>query len=182
MLRHPRRDRKQARAPDRMTPVGELSATAVEFLSAGTRTGMLGFAAQDGRPLVVPVWFIVDKGDLVLNTAKGSAKGRALMRDPRVVLCVDDPPPPYGFVQVQGTSTLSEDPDELLDIATRTAARYIGLDRAEEFGRRNGVPGDPVARIRPTKVIPAFGLAEKPATYRSAGTGLAAPELAPVRR
>jgi len=84
-----------------MTPVGELSATAVEFLSAGTRTGMLGFAAQDGRPLVVPVWFIVDKGDPVLNTAKGSAKGRALMRDPRVVLCVDDPHPPYGFVQVQ---------------------------------------------------------------------------------
>jgi len=35
---------------------------------------MLGFAAQDGRPLVAPVWFIVDKGDLVLNTAKGSAK------------------------------------------------------------------------------------------------------------
>jgi PPOX class probable F420-dependent enzyme len=143
-----------------MTPVGELSATAVEFLSAGTRTGMLGFAAQDGRPLVVPVWFIVDKGDLVLNTAKGSAKGRALMRDPRVVLCVDDPHPPYGFVQVQGTSTLSEDPDELLDIATRTAARYIGLDRAEEFGRRNGVPGELVVRIRPTKVIAAFGLAE----------------------
>ena len=74
-----------------MTPVAELSATAVEFLSAGTRTGMLGFAAQDGRPLVAPVWFIVDKGDLVLNTAKGSAKARALTRDPRVALCVDDP-------------------------------------------------------------------------------------------
>ena len=74
-----------------MTPVAELSATAVEFLSAGTRTGMLGFIAQDGRPLVAPVWFVVDKGDLVLNTAKGSAKGQALTRDPRVVLCVDDP-------------------------------------------------------------------------------------------
>jgi len=44
-----------------MTPVAELSASAVEFLSAGTRTGMLGFIAQDGRPLVAPVWFVVDK-------------------------------------------------------------------------------------------------------------------------
>jgi PPOX class probable F420-dependent enzyme len=143
-----------------MTPAAELSATAVEFLSASTRTGMLGFVAQDGRPLVAPVWFVVDKGDLVLNTAKGSAKGQALMRDPRVVLCVDDPHPPYGFVQVQGTGILSEDPDELLDIATRTGARYIGPDRAEEFGRRNGVPGELVVRITPTKVIAAFGLAE----------------------
>jgi PPOX class probable F420-dependent enzyme len=143
-----------------MTPVAELSAGAVEFLSAGTRTGTLGFIAQDGRPLVAPVWFVVDKGDLVLNTAKDSAKGQALMRDPRVVPCVDEPRPPYGFVQVQGTSTLSENPDELLDIATRTGARYIGPDRAEEFGRCNGVPGEVVVRIRPTKVIAAFGLAE----------------------
>jgi hypothetical protein len=61
---------------------------------------------------------------------------------------------------VQGTGILSEDPDELLDIATRTGARYIGPDRAEEFGRRNGVPGELVVRITPTKVIAAFGLAE----------------------
>ena len=143
-----------------MTPVAEFSATAVEFLSAGTRTGMLGFLAQDGRPLLAPVWFVVDNGDLVLNTAKASAKGQALTRDPRVVLCVDHPHPPYGFIQVQGIAALSEDPDELLDIATRTGARYMGPDRAEEFGRRNGVPGELVVRIRPTKVIAAFDLAE----------------------
>jgi hypothetical protein len=59
-----------------MTPVAEFSAAAVEFLSAGTRTGMLGF--------------VVDEGDLVLNTAKASAKGQALMRDPRVVTSVRD--------------------------------------------------------------------------------------------
>src|SRR5882762_6901833 len=115
MLRNPRRDRKQARAPDRMTPVAKLSATAVEFLSAGTRTGMLVFAAQDGRPLVAPVWFIVDKGDVVLNTAKGSAKGQALTRDPRVVLCVDDPHPPYGFVQVQALAPLFAAMDRATD-------------------------------------------------------------------
>ncbi|MDT5068137.1 MAG: hypothetical protein QOK02_4292 [Mycobacterium sp.] len=143
-----------------MPPTAELSATAIEFLSTGTRTGMLGFLASDGRPLVAPVWFVVDSGDLVLNTAKASAKGQALIRDPRVVLCVDDPHPPYGFVQVQGVAALSEDPDELLDIATRAGARYMGTARAEEFGRRNGVPGELVVRIRPTKVVVALGVAE----------------------
>jgi hypothetical protein len=29
----------------------------------------------------------------------------------------------------------------------------MGADRAEEFGRRNGVPGELVVRVRPTKVI-----------------------------
>ena len=61
--------------------------------------------------------------------------------------------PPYGFVQVQGVAATSEDPDELLRTATAIGGRYMGADRAEEFGRRNGVPGELVVRIRPTKVI-----------------------------
>ena len=143
-----------------MPSTAELSDTAIEFLSEGTRTGMLGFLARDGRPLVAPVWFVVDGGELVLNTAKSSAKGQALIRDSRVVLCVDDPHPPYGFVQVQGVATISEDSDEVLDVATRAGARYMGTDRADEFGRRNGVPGELVVRIRPTKVIVALGVAD----------------------
>jgi hypothetical protein len=36
----------------------------------------------------------------------------------------------------------------------------MGADRAEEFGRRNGVPGELVVRITPTKVRNAFALAD----------------------
>jgi len=136
--------------------MAELSEKVVEFLSAGTRTGMLGYVAADGRPLVAPVWFIVDDGQLVFNTGRDTSKGHALYRDPRVVICVDDPHPPYSFVQVQGVATASEDPQDLLDIATRTGARYMGADRADEFGRRNSVPGELVVRVRPTKVNAGF--------------------------
>ena len=138
--------------------VDHLSDDVIAFLSEGTRTGMLGYLASDGRPLVAPVWFVVDNGQLAFNTGKDTAKGRAIVRDPRVVICVDDPHPPYSFVQVQGLASVSEDPQELLDIATRTGGRYMGADRAEEFGRRNGAPGELVVRITPTKVRNAFGL------------------------
>ena len=121
---------------------------------------MLGYVASDGRPLAAPVWFIVDDGQLVFNTGRNTAKGRTLVRDSRTVLCVDDPHPPYSFVQVQGTASIGEDPQELLEIATRIAARYMGPDRAEEFGRRNGVPGELVVRVTPTKVVAAFNLAD----------------------
>jgi PPOX class probable F420-dependent enzyme len=139
--------------------VAELSDDVIAFLSAGTRTGMLGFLAADGRPLVAPVWFVVDDGELVFNTGRESAKGRALERDPRVVICVDDPHPPYGFVQVQGQATTSDDLEECLAIATRTGARYMGADRADEYGRRNAVPGELTVRVRPSKVVKTFGLA-----------------------
>ena len=138
--------------------MAQLSDDVIAFLSDGTRTGKLGYTAADGRPLVAPVWFVVDGNQLVFNTGKEAAKGRALSRDPRVVMCVDDQQPPYSFVQVQGTASVSEDPDDLLDTATRIARRYVGAQRAEEFGRRNGVPGELVVRITPTKVIAAFSV------------------------
>lgn len=123
------------------------------FLSSGTRTGKLGFVAADGRPLVAPIWFVVDGDDLLFNTGSATAKGRAIARDPRLVICVDSEVPPFGFVQVQGVAETSEDPDELIRSATEIGGRYMGADRAEEFGRRNGVPGELLVRLRPTKVI-----------------------------
>lgn len=137
-----------------------LSDRVIEFLSAGTRTGMLGYVAADGRPLVVPVWFVVQDGQLVFNTGRDTSKARAIARDSRVVICVDDPHPPYSFVQVQGLAEVSEDPADVLDIATRTGARYMGAERADEFGRRNAVPGELVVRVRPTKVNAGFDISD----------------------
>jgi hypothetical protein len=52
------------------------------------------------------------------------------------------------------------DPDELLDSATRIAARYIGAERAEEFGRRNAVEGELVVRLRAEHVVAVSRLAD----------------------
>jgi PPOX class probable F420-dependent enzyme len=137
-----------------------LSGEVIAFLSEGTRTGMLGFLASDGRPLVAPVWFIVDHGELVFNTERASAKGRALARDSRVVICVDDPHPPYSFVQVQGIASLRDEAEEKRDIATRIGGRYMGAHRAKEFGKRNAVSGELVVRVQPTKVNSAFKITD----------------------
>jgi PPOX class probable F420-dependent enzyme len=132
------------------------------FLTHGTRTGKLGWTAADGRPLVAPIWFQLegtgDDATLVFNTGETTAKGRALARDPRVVLCVDLEEPPFAFVQVQGTVTLSSDPDELLRTATEIGSRYMGADRGEEFGKRNAVPGELVVRVVPTKVVASLDM------------------------
>jgi PPOX class probable F420-dependent enzyme len=128
------------------------------FLTAGTRTAKLSYASATGHPLVVPVWFVVEDGCIVFNTGRETAKGRALAREPRTSVCVDLDSPPYAFVQVQGTAELSEDLADLLHTATAIAARYVGKDRAEEFGTRNAVPGELVVRLRPTKVLTDFNV------------------------
>ncbi|MEU6585475.1 PPOX class F420-dependent oxidoreductase [Nocardia sp. NPDC046763] len=129
-----------------------------DFLTESTRTGKLAFVASDGRPLVAPVWFILEGDEIVFNTGKNTAKGRSILRDGRLTLCVDVSEPPYAFVQVQGVAEISEDPDELLRTATDIAARYMGPDRADEFGKRNAVPGELVVRLRPTRIVTDFSV------------------------
>ncbi|MFD5029153.1 PPOX class F420-dependent oxidoreductase [Streptomyces sp. NPDC058220] len=122
------------------------------FVSEGTRTGKLSTVRADGSPHIAPIWFVLDGDDLVFNTGKETVKGRNLLRDGRVALCVDDERPPFAFVVIQGRADIDEDPEQLRVWATRVAARYMGEERAKEFGERNGVPGELVVRVRIDKV------------------------------
>ncbi|WP_030738558.1 PPOX class F420-dependent oxidoreductase [Streptomyces sp. NRRL F-2890] len=130
------------------------------FLSAGTRTGKLSTVSEDGGPHVAPVWFLVDGDDIVFNTGKGTVKGRNLAREGRAALCVDDERPPFSFAVVRGRVGLSEEPGQLREWATRIAERYMGADRAKEYGERNGVPGELLVRLRVEHVSAVADLAE----------------------
>ncbi|MYX33647.1 MULTISPECIES: PPOX class F420-dependent oxidoreductase [unclassified Streptomyces] len=130
------------------------------FVSAGTRTGKLATTRADGTPHVAPVWFLLDGDDIVFNTGKATVKGRNITRDGRVALCVDDDRPPFAYVVLQGRAEVSEEPCPLREWATRIAARYMGEDVAEEFGARNGVPGELLVRVRIGKVLAESGVAD----------------------
>ncbi|MET9012501.1 PPOX class F420-dependent oxidoreductase [Streptomyces olivaceoviridis] len=123
------------------------------FVLDGTRTGKLSTVRADGSPHVAPIWFLLDGDELVFNTGKNTAKGRNLARDGRVALCVDDDRPPFHFVVLNGRAHLSEELAEVRLWATRIAARYMGEDRAEEYGARNGVPGELLVRVTIDNVL-----------------------------
>jgi PPOX class probable F420-dependent enzyme len=123
------------------------------FLSHGTRTAKLATSGSAGQPHVMPVWFVLDGEELVFTTWGDSVKGRNLRRNPRAAVIVDDEVAPYAFVHIRGHVTLSEDLQELLRFAMAIGGRYMGADRAAEFGRRNAVPGELLVRLRPARVI-----------------------------
>ena len=131
-----------------------------DFLVHGTRTGKIAWVAADGAPHVAPIWFVIDGDDIVFNTGADTGKGRALAREGRASMVVDDQTPPYSFVKIDGTITLHDDVDEVRRLATIIGGRYMGADRAEEFGERNGVPGELVVRLHPSKIVAAFDIAD----------------------
>ena len=113
----------------------------------------VGTTRRDGSVQMNPVWYEYRDGLVWLNGGPKRGWVRHMRRDPRVSLCIDDDTPPYAFVIFEGIATLSEDPAELLRWATSIAGRYMGSDQAEAFGRRNGVPGELLVRVTPTRVV-----------------------------
>jgi PPOX class probable F420-dependent enzyme len=130
------------------------------FLLERPRTAKLASVRADGRPHIAPIWFDLDGDTLVFTTWHTTVKATNIRRDPRVSLCVDDEAPPFAFVLVEGIATLSDDLDELRRWATRIAGRYMGVGLAESYGRRNGVPGELLVRITPTKILAQAGISD----------------------
>jgi PPOX class probable F420-dependent enzyme len=101
----------------------------------------------------VPIWFVLDGDDFVFNTGAHSIKGRSLARNGIAALCVDEDRPPYAFVSVTGTVTITTDLDDTRRWATAIGARYMGADRADEFGARNAVDGELLVRLHADHVF-----------------------------
>lgn len=62
---------------------------------------------RDGRPQLTPNWYLWTGEELWISTSVGTAKTHNLRRDPRIVLCIDDPAS-GDYVQVIGTATIIE--------------------------------------------------------------------------
>ena len=130
------------------------------FLMEGTRTAKIATTRADGRPHVAPVWFVLDGDDVIFTTGAGSVKGKSLQRDPRVSVAVDHEAPPFSFVVVEGIAEISHDLADLQRWATALGARYMGADRAEEFGRRNAAPEELLVRVRPSHIVAIGGMTD----------------------
>ena len=130
------------------------------FLMEGTRTGKLGITRRAGPPYVLPVWFVLDGDDVVFTTGAETVRGRALRRDGRASVCVDEERPPYAFVRINGQARLGEDLTEMRLWARRIAARYLGEAVADRYAARNAVSGELLVRLVPDAIVGRKGVAD----------------------
>ena len=99
------------------------------------------------------MWFDLDGDDFIFTTWHKTLKAANLQRDGRVSFCVDNEAPPFAFVLVEGTAEVADGAEDLLYWAPRIAGRYMGANRVEEYGRRNGVLGELLVRVITAKVV-----------------------------
>jgi PPOX class probable F420-dependent enzyme len=126
-----------------------------DFLLQGTFTGKLGTINKNGTPHVVPIWYTVDAEDnIIFNTSDKSVKAKNIKRNNRVRLCVDDQTPLFSFVTIDGIAEIiSNEPNKVYKWAKIIAARYMGYNKSEEYGRRNSAKGELLVKIKPIRVI-----------------------------
>jgi PPOX class probable F420-dependent enzyme len=124
------------------------------------RTAKLATVRADGRPHIAPVWFDMDGDTIVFTTWHTTVKAANMRREGRVCLCVDDEAPRFAFAIVEGVASMSDDLEEMARWAARIAGRYMGADQAESYGRRNGVPGELLVRVTPTRIVAQAGVTD----------------------
>jgi Pyridoxamine 5'-phosphate oxidase len=90
----------------------------------------LAYTWADGTPRVVPIWFHWNGQELVLGTPATAPKVKALTRQPKVAVTIDEQGFPARVLMVRGTARLQQIDGVVPEYAT-AARRYLG----EEQGR-----------------------------------------------
>ena len=125
------------------------------------RTAKFASVAADGSPRVSPIWVALDGDDVMFTTHSTSAKAKAIGRDARVAMCFDDERPPFSNVILFGTASVVRRARRRAPMGDHHRRSLHGRRaRAEAYGARNGVPGEVLVRVTPTKVITARDLAD----------------------
>jgi PPOX class probable F420-dependent enzyme len=87
----------------------------------------------DGSPHSTVVWIDSEDGDVLFNTARGRAKERHLLADPRVSVVTLDAADAHRWLAVDGRATLEDEgADEHIDAL---AVRYMGAGAGRISGR-----------------------------------------------
>jgi PPOX class probable F420-dependent enzyme len=132
-MKDQRRGRSIAMTPDE-----------VDVFLAEERTCRVATVGGDGRPHVVPLWFIWDGARLWLNSLTKSQRWADLMRDPRLAVVIDTGHDFHelrgveinGAVEVVGDIPRTSEPHpELAEPERLFARKYAGTDAFAPDGR-----------------------------------------------
>ncbi len=92
----------------------------------------LAYVATDGTPRVVPVWFHWNGRDIVMATPPKAPKLKALAKNPKVALTIDDNTFPHKVLLIRGTARL-EPVNGVVPEYEASAARYFDPQLAQTW-------------------------------------------------
>lgn len=92
----------------------------------------LAYVWLDGTPRVVPIWFHWSGQEFVMGTTPKALKLRALAKNPKVALTIDDNHFPHKVLLVRGTARL-ESVDGVVPEYAMAAERYFGAEQGKAW-------------------------------------------------
>jgi hypothetical protein len=133
-----------------------MTAAEVDDFLAAERTCRVATSGKDGRPHVVPLWFVWDSGAFWLSSVVRSQRWTDLMRDPRVAVVIDAG---VEYTELRGVE-LSGEVVPVGEVP-RTGVPNPELDRVEQlfankYSRGVAVPPDgrhAWLRLTPEKLV-----------------------------
>jgi hypothetical protein len=106
----------------------------------------LAYVWTDGTPRVVPVWFHWNGTEFVVATPPKAPKLKALAKNPKVALTIDDNTFPHKVLMVRGTATV-EMVEGIVPEYQLAAARYFSEAQARAWLAQLGGLISRMARI-----------------------------------
>src|ERR1700680_3763482 len=109
----------------------------------------LAYIATDGTPRVIPIWFHWNGNDFVMGTPPKAHKLKALTKNPRVSLTIDDNTFPHKVLLIRGTARLEPVNGIVPEYAT-AAERYFGPDPGQAWVAQLGKMLSSTVRVHST--------------------------------
>jgi pyridoxamine 5'-phosphate oxidase-like protein len=92
----------------------------------------LAYIASDGTPRVVPIWFHWNEREFVMATPPKAPKLKALAKNSKVALTIDDNTFPHKVLLVRGTARLTT-VDGIVPEYAAAAERYFGVEQGKAW-------------------------------------------------
>ena len=115
-----------------------------EFL-ADLHVGVLAVDEPGRGPCSLPIWYLMDGGEVVMRIDEGSQKDRLLGAAGRATLTVQTEEAPYKYVSVEGPVTIGPPTLEQLVLATR----YLGPELGQWYVDNTSGGSSVEVRLRP---------------------------------
>ncbi len=106
----------------------------------------LAYIATDGTPRVVPIWFHWNGHEFIMASPPKAPKLKALARNPKVSLTIDDNTFPHKVLLVRGTARLESLNGIVPEYAT-AAERYFGPDQGKAWVKNLGTMISSMVRV-----------------------------------
>ena len=118
--------------PVQQGDVGLLQHPISKELLHSTIPARLAYVWMDGTPRVVPIWFHWNGREIVLATPPKAPKLKALAKNPKVSLTIDNNEFPHKVLLIRGTARL-QPTDGIVPEHALAAERYFGREQGQAW-------------------------------------------------